>query len=82
MGMSVYSAESHGMEIRGYYKEGKSKNTVCRLNETGKLIRQAFLWKLDGCANGDILDKLEARGSLTSYAGMGTDTGGSRGSNL
>ena len=46
----------------GYYKEGKSKNTVCRLNETGKLIRQAFLWKLDGCANGDILDKLEARG--------------------
>ena len=46
----------------GYYKEGKSKNTICRLNETGKLIRQAFLWKLDGCANGDILDRLEAMG--------------------
>ena len=46
----------------GYYKEGKSKNTVCRLNETGKLIRQAFLWKLDGCANSDILYRLETRG--------------------
>ena len=28
----------------------------------GVWVRQAFLWKLDGCANGDILDKLEARG--------------------
>ncbi len=46
----------------GYYKEGKSKNTICRLNETGKLIRQAFLWKLDGCANSDILTRLETRG--------------------
>ena len=46
----------------GYYKEGKSKNTMCYLNEDGKLIRQAFLWKLEGYSNSDILDKLEARG--------------------
>ena len=46
----------------GYYKEGKSKNTICRLNETGKLIRQAFLWKLDYCSNSDILSRLKARG--------------------
>ncbi|CCY34927.1 putative uncharacterized protein [Alistipes sp. CAG:831] len=46
----------------GYYKEGKSKNTVCRLNDIGMLIRQAFIWKLDGCANSDILDRLRTRG--------------------
>ena len=46
----------------GYYKEGKSKNTMCYLNEDGKFIRQAFLWKLEGYSNSEILDKLEARG--------------------
>ena len=47
---------------KGYYKEGTSKNTMCRLNNEGTLIRQAFLWKLDGYSNSDILEKLEARG--------------------
>lgn len=46
----------------GYYKEGKSKNTICRLNDTGKLIRQAFLWKLNLCSNSEILEKLNTRG--------------------
>ena len=51
----------------GYYKEGKSKNTMCRLNETGRLIRQAFLWKIEGYSNGDIIDKLESRGLKLSH---------------
>ena len=46
----------------GYTKTGKSKNSVCHLNDTGLLIRQAFLWKLDYMPNSEILAKLKARG--------------------
>ena len=46
----------------GYYKEGKSRSTWCYLNKEGKLIKNAFKWKLEGYSNGEILDKLSARG--------------------
>lgn len=46
----------------GYYKEGRSKNTICKVNDTGRLIRQAFMWKLESCSNTEILKRLETRG--------------------
>lgn len=46
----------------GYYKEGKSRETWCYLNENGKLLRYAFKWKLAGYSNSEILDKLSACG--------------------
>ena len=46
----------------GYNKEGKSRETFCYLNETGKLIRKAFKWKLNGDANTTILYRLETLG--------------------
>ena len=52
---------------KGYTKEGKSKNSMCRLNDEGRLIRRAFLWKLDGTPNQEILSRLEARGMKTSH---------------
>lgn len=46
----------------GYYKEGKSRDTWCYLNEKGKKLRYAFKWKLAGYSNSEILDKLSACG--------------------
>ena len=46
----------------GYYKEGKSRNTWCYLNDKGKILRNAFKWKLAGASNSEILEKLAARG--------------------
>ena len=46
----------------GYKKEGKSINTVYTINETGKLIRKAFKWKLQGVDNFRIMDRLSAMG--------------------
>lgn len=46
----------------GYFKTGTSRNTYCHLNKVGKLIREAFKWKLQGYSNGEILSKLKARG--------------------
>lgn len=46
----------------GYYKEGKSRHTYCYLNEKGKLIRQAFRWKLQGMSNSEILVRLKTLG--------------------
>ena len=46
----------------GYFKEGKSRETFCRLDENGKLLSQAFQWKLKGATNKEILEKLAARG--------------------
>ena len=46
----------------GYYKEGKSRNTICKLNEDGQHIKAAFKWKLQRLSNMEILDKLSARG--------------------
>lgn len=46
----------------GYEKEGKSRNTWCRLNNDGRLIAKAFRWKLQGKTNAEILDKLAAEG--------------------
>ncbi len=40
---------------------------MCRLNDEGRLIRRAFLWKLDGTPNQEILSRLEARGMKTSH---------------
>ena len=46
----------------GYTKTGKSLNSRCTLNETGKLIRKAYLWKLNNVPNHEILSRLETRG--------------------
>ena len=46
----------------GYTKTGKSLNSRCYLNETGKLIRKALNWKLQNVPNHEILSRLEVRG--------------------
>ena len=46
----------------GYNKVGKSINTEYTINETGKLIRKAFKWKLQGVDNFRIMDRLSAMG--------------------
>lgn len=46
----------------GYYKVGKSRDTHCYLNDDGKLIAQAFKWKLAGMSSIEITEKLKARG--------------------
>ena len=51
-----------GVLPRGYYREGKSINSVCYLNDEGRLIGLAFKMKLHGCSNGEILDALKNRG--------------------
>jgi len=51
-----------GVLPRGYYREGKSINSVCYLNDDGRLIRLAFKLKLQGYSNGEILDALSSRG--------------------
>ena len=51
-----------GVLPRGYYREGKSLNSVCYLNDEGRLIGMAFKWKILGYSNGEILDALKVRG--------------------
>ncbi len=46
----------------GYYKVGKSREAWCYLNNDGKLIREAFKWKLEGISNSEIIEKLSACG--------------------
>ena len=46
----------------GYDKSGKSINSTYIVNETGELIRKAFLWKLHGVSSKEILIRLKARG--------------------
>lgn len=46
----------------GYAKTGKSLSSRYVVNDTGRLIRKAFLWKLQGERNMDIQRKLAARG--------------------
>lgn len=46
----------------GYNKEGKSISATFSINDTGKLIRKAFKWKLQGLANHQIMTKLSAYG--------------------
>ncbi len=46
----------------GYTKTGKSLNSQYAVYDTGRLIRKAFLWKLQGERNVDILQKLAVRG--------------------
>ena len=46
----------------GYAKTGKSLKSQYAVNETGLLIRSAFLWKLQGERNIEIQRKLAARG--------------------
>lgn len=51
-----------GVLPRGYYREGKSINSVCYLNDEGRLIGLAFKMKLHGYSNGEILEALRNRG--------------------
>ena len=51
-----------GKRPMGYNKEGKSINAQFTINETGKLIRKAFKWKLQGVDNFRIMDRLSAMG--------------------
>lgn len=46
----------------GYYKSGKSINTIYTINKTGELLRKAFYWKLQGISNKEIVSRLEALG--------------------
>ena len=46
----------------GYDKTGKSLNSTFTINSDGYLIRKAFLWKLQGVANCDILKRLALHG--------------------
>ena len=46
----------------GYYKQGKSRDTYCYLDDNGRLISKAFQWKLQGDSNKTIIGKLEANG--------------------
>lgn len=54
----------------GYYKEGKSRDTYCYLNEKGRLLSQAFKWKLTGVTNSEIITMLAARGFLITKQGL------------
>ena len=51
-----------GVRPMGYNKTGESINAVYTINETGKLIRKAFQWKLHGMENYRIIEKLAALG--------------------
>lgn len=51
-----------GKRPLGYDKDGKSINAQFTINETGKLIRKAFKWKLQGVDNFRIMDRLSAFG--------------------
>ena len=46
----------------GYTKHGKSLGTTFTINEDGKLIKKAFVWKLQGMANYQIVEKLKNYG--------------------
>ena len=46
----------------GYSKKGKSRSTICYLNDDGKLLKKAFAWKLSGMAGTEILQRLSAHG--------------------
>ena len=41
----------------GYYKEGKSRETKCLLNDKGKLIAKAFQWKLQRMPSVEIVSR-------------------------
>ena len=51
-----------GVRPMGYDKTGESINAVYTINNTGKLIRRAFQWKLHGMENCRIIEKLAAQG--------------------
>ncbi|MGB3946897.1 MAG: recombinase family protein [Bacteroidia bacterium] len=55
-----------GRAPTGYDIVTKSKEQTAKINETGKLLQKAFVWKTDGLTNTEILQKLKARG-LTLY---------------
>ena len=46
----------------GYDKTGKSINAKFTINDTGRLIRKAFRWKLEGMDNFRIMEKLSVLG--------------------
>ena len=54
-----------GVLPRGYYREGKSLGSVCKLNDDGLKIRKAFRWKLDGHTNAEIIEMLKKIGFET-----------------
>ena len=51
-----------GVRPMGYDKTGESINAVYTINDTGKLIRKAFQWKLHGMENYRIIEKLALLG--------------------
>lgn len=69
-GDKFYSGRKHcyaegaytGVLPKGYYREGKSLSSVCKLNDEGHKIAKAFKWKLEGYSNSEILAKLKVLG--------------------
>ena len=51
-----------GKRPMGYDKSGKSINAEFTINATGKLIRKAFQWKLQGAENFRIIERLSGFG--------------------
>ena len=51
-----------GIRPMGYDKKGESIHTEYTINETGKLIRKAFKWKLQGLESYRIIERLSALG--------------------
>ena len=51
-----------GIRPMGYDKKGESIHTEYTINETGKLIRMAFKWKLQGMESYRIIERLSALG--------------------
>ena len=51
-----------GIRPMGYDKTGSSINAQYTINSTGRLIRKAFKWKLQGMENYRIMEKLAAMG--------------------
>jgi site-specific DNA recombinase len=46
-----------------YDRTHGTKNQVIVINQTGKLIRKAFYWKLEGIKNPEIVERLKAHGA-------------------
>jgi site-specific DNA recombinase len=51
----------------GYDSIKRDGKRLLLLNETGKLIKKAFMWKLNGMSNEGIADKLSELGSKTRH---------------
>lgn len=59
-----------GIRPMGYDKKGESIHTEYTINATGKLIRKAFKWKLQGVESYRIIERLSAMGLTISKQKM------------